>query len=445
MASLERELDWLSRLIGARFQLYFGAEGEAPSGFHDLSPPAVIGGRSPYEDLVVDLGLGFEERALVILSMAPHCRPSVLDAFFTKNTAFDRRFSEFGGYHSGGHSGFLPTGETALFLLAGEDLEVRWRVQELLVKEGVSKADLLVSLSDQGRPEHEPLWSSLLVPGARCRGLLQEAGHQQSSFGADFPAKQLTTGLEWEDLVLPSATKQHLEDLQDWLQYGDALLGEWGMSSRLRPGYTALFYGPPGTGKTLTASLLGKVTERVVYRVDLSMLVSKWIGETEKNLARIFDETEGKRAILFFDEADSLFGKRVETQSSNDRFANQEVSYLLQRIEDYDGLAILASNLKDNIDSAFIRRFQAIIHFPVPSSEERLRLWRLAFPASFEFEKGIDLDELARRHEISGGVIMNIGRFASVKALKQGGGVIRGVDLDRGLALELAKEGYFFR
>ena len=141
------------------------------------------------------------------------------------------------------------------------------------------------------------------------------------------------------------------------------------MKKVLKPGFKALFHGLPGTGKTLTAMLIGKKTGLDIYRVDLSQMVSKYIGETEKNLAKVFDKAEHKNWILFFDEGDALFGKRTNTKDAHDRYANQQVSYLLQRIEEYDGLVILATNLKNNIDDAFLRRFQSIIHFPMARTQ----------------------------------------------------------------------------
>src|SRR5690606_1665724 len=150
---------------------------------------------------------------------------------------------------------------------------------------------------------------------------------------------------------------------------------DWGMEKRLNPGFRVLFHGPPGTGKTLTASLLGKYTGKEVYKIDLSMVVSKFIGETEKNLANLFDKAENKDWILFFDEADALFGKRTNVRDAHDKYANQEVSFLLQRTETYAGLVILATNFKNNIDDAFARRFQSHIYFPSPAFGERLKIW----------------------------------------------------------------------
>ena len=161
-------------------------------------------------------------------------------------------------------------------------------------------------------------------------------------------------------------TLRAIEEIQTFIVHGDTLMREWGMAARLRPGYRALFHGPPGTGKTMSAALLGRLTNREVYRIDLSLVVSKYIGETEKNLARVFDRAQQQGWILFFDEADALFGKRSEVSDAHDRYANIEVAYLLQRLETYDGLVVLATNLQRNIDPAFLRRISVAVDFVAP-------------------------------------------------------------------------------
>ena len=191
-------------------------------------------------------------------------------------------------------------------------------------------------------------------------------------FGSDFPAKKISTKMNWDDAVLNDATLNQINDIMIWMQYNEKLLEDEVMKRKIKPGYRVLFYGPSGTGKTLTATLLGNHLKKDVYRIDLSQVVSKYIGETEKNLEKVFSKAEHKNWILFFDEADALFGKRTNVQNSHDRYANQEVSYLLQRIEDYPGLLILASNFKNNIDSAFMRRFHTTVYFPMPDNKERL-------------------------------------------------------------------------
>jgi SpoVK/Ycf46/Vps4 family AAA+-type ATPase len=263
----------------------------------------------------------------------------------------------------------------------------------------------------------------------------------ESSYNSNFPASKINTNLDWKDLILPYDTMKELKEVSIWLDHSKSILSHPQLSKIIKPGFRCLFYGPPGTGKTLTATLLGKNTGLDVYRIDLSMIVSKWVGETEKNLKGIFDQALNKNWILFFDEADSLFGKRTQTKSSNDRYANQEVAYLLQRIEDFPGLVVLATNMKDNIDEAFSRRFQSMVYFPNPDAETRLVLWKQSLPQDFTLEECIDLEEIADEHEVSGGTIINVVRHCVLMALSRGGKIIHEEDLEIGIMRELKKGG----
>jgi SpoVK/Ycf46/Vps4 family AAA+-type ATPase len=191
---------------------------------------------------------------------------------------------------------------------------------------------------------------------------------------------------------------------------------DWDMKHRLRQGYRVLFYGPPGTGKTLTANVLGNETGKEVFKIDLSMVVSKYIGETEKNLELLFARAEDKDWILFFDEADAIFGKRTSVKDAHDKYANQEVSYLLQRIEEFNGLVILATNMKNNIDDAFIRRFNDIVKFSIPNEEERKEIWEKSFPENSYFG---DIPNQVKRYEISGGNIINTIHYAGIQAVRR--------------------------
>jgi SpoVK/Ycf46/Vps4 family AAA+-type ATPase len=259
-----------------------------------------------------------------------------------------------------------------------------------------------------------------------------------------FPAQMITTEMDWNDLVLPDNTLAQIHEIETWVKYNEVILYEWGMKKKIKPGFRCLFYGPPGTGKTLTATLLGKTTGRDVFRIDLSTVISKYIGETEKNLASLFDKAESKEWILFFDEADALFGKRTNIRDAHDKYANQEVSYLLQRIENHSGLVILASNFKSNIDEAFTRRFQSIIYFPAPDTQERQLLWEKSFPSQLKLSRDISFDTLASRYELTGANIINVVQYVSLKSLEQGNNTINKSLLTEGIRKEYEKEGRIF-
>lgn len=440
---LEADLDWLARVLQARLATYFGEPSTSPPlPGEELPPPALADSRSPYAEFLQRHDLPPAARLLMLLALTPHIRPQLLDVLWTRNESIQRGFTEFGGLQSPVHGAFLPTGETALFLLGGDDLAQRFTAAQMLEPDAqLARLDVL--------------HLAAVPPGeARLAGALQitrpflDLVTRGETFGPvfdqHFPARRVHTDLAWSDLVLPAATLEQLDEIRNWLLHGRTLLQDWGMARKLRPGYTSLFYGPPGTGKTLSACLLGKLCGCEVYRIDLSMVVSKYIGETEKNLARVFDQAEHRGWILFFDEADALFGKRTRVEDAHDRFANQEVSFLLQRIEEFDGIVILASNLKHNIDEAFLRRFQSVVHFPLPRAGERLRIWREAFPAKAQLEPRLDLARLAERHELAGGTIVNVARYAALRALSRGDGLVRAEDVEEGVRRELAKEGKVF-
>lgn len=207
-------------------------------------------------------------------------------------------------------------------------------------------------------------------------------------------AQLLTTSYDWSALVLNTSSSQLLNELADR-----------GKSNQRG---VALFHGPSGTGKSLAAALLGKRLNRDVYSVDLSQLVSKYIGETEKNLEQLFKNAETKRWILFFDEADTLFGKRTDVKDAHDRYANQEVAYLLQRIATYDGIAILATNMRNNIDDAFIRRLHFVVEFPIPAPPERLRIWKQGLTTYNLPFNSADLNQIAQNFDLSGAAIMQV-------------------------------------
>ena len=257
---------------------------------------------------------------------------------------------------------------------------------------------------------------------------------------AAFPAHRITTPMNWPDLVLAPPVMAQIQELNTWLAHGDTLMEEWGLAKKIKPGYRALFYGPLGTGKTLTATLLAKASGRDIYRIDLSTIVSKYIGETEKNLSKVFDAASDKNWILFFDEADALFGKRTEVNNSNDRHTNQQTGYLLQRIEYFPGVVILSTNLKANMDGAFTRRFQAMIHFTTPAREQRLQLWKNAFEGTCELDDAVDLEQLAKDYELTGGAIINVLRYCAMQAISRGSRSVGNDDIVEGIRRELQND-----
>ncbi|MDO7883976.1 ATP-binding protein [Hymenobacter cheonanensis] len=435
--TLARELDWLTKVLDARIRLHLKQECTVKTIERIPMPKLPTAATDAYARLVKHEKLNWHERLVLALALAPHLRPQALDPFFGRNGLYDRPFTEFGGLRGKGHAGFLPTGETALFLLAGADLTQRLPYQTSLWAHSPLATARLVQLGPA--EAHEPPLSGALTVTPEALALLTTGERPRPHYSPDFPAQRVTTPLTWDDLVLEDYVHDQLREIRTWLDHQDEIMQDPHLRRHLKPGYRALFYGPPGTGKTLTAMLLGQVTGHEVYRVDLSMIVSKYIGETEKNLARVFDTAERRRWILFFDEADALFGKRTAASSSNDRHANQETAYLLQRIEYFPGVIILASNLKSNLDDAFARRFQAMINFPLPGSAGRLQLWQQAF-ATIKVSREVDFSALAAKYQVAGGAIVNVLRYCVLLHLQQKQAVSIS-DIMKGLQRELAKEG----
>jgi len=434
------EIAWFEAVLAHRLEMHRQGV-DAPGDILTLCPPPPLDPpQAPYAKALIAAGLGPAERLIVILAALPHFAPRVLDPFFIENRALGRRFTEFGGLSGTVEGGFQPTAETALFLLAGGDLAARLRHRARLgPAHPLFLGNVLRLVPQTG---DTPGLNPALQLSEEYLERLTSGQDYWPGYSASFPAEHLDTAYAWDDLCLDRATMERLGDIVTWIRKGPALMRDWGLKGRVTQGYRALFYGPPGTGKTMTASLLGKVTGLPVFRVDLSRVVSKYIGETEKNLASLFDQAAHRRWILFFDEADSLFGKRTETRNANDRAANQQVSYLLQRIEDFPGVVILATNLRANIDDAFARRFQAMVHFPLPDAAQRLKLWRAHFEnRPYRLADDVDLARLAQDHDLSGGNIVNVLRHACVKAIQRDPPVVQAGDIARAIAREAVKEG----
>ncbi|WP_299740657.1 ATP-binding protein [uncultured Roseobacter sp.] len=428
--AISAELSWLAQVIDGRLKHFFaGTETE-----FELQSPPDLPPASALAQLIKRAQLSLEARLILALAIAPHVHSSILDPFFVKNTPIDRVFSQFGGIIN--ENAFHPTAETALFLVAGSDPTKRIHAMHYF---DVDNPLRQVAGLDLGTTSTTVFSATLHLPVHRVVALC-EGSAPKPDFSPSFPAKRLKTGLEWDDLALPRDLQHNLGHIIAWLENREQILGDWGLSRQLGDGFKALFYGPPGTGKTLTASLLGKRTGLDVYRIDLSMVVSKYIGETEKNLGLVFDMAAEREWILFFDEADALFGNRTATTSSNDRYANQEVSYLLQRIEDCRSLVILATNLRGNIDDAFFRRFQMALGFTRPDPEQRHKIWS-GLLARVPLADDVDVDKIAQEHALVGGSITNVVRHAAISALRRKSATVSAKDIRNAITSEMRKEG----
>jgi len=406
-------IGWFDRVLAAAIRLYFRQACEYAS-LEEIAPPD----DGWLEEAAGRTDITFDERIVILLALMPHTRPQSLDIFFAQNKRFDRPYTEFGGWKGLSHGGFLPTGETASFLLAGEDMERKKAVIRLFQQEHWFYTQNILRLAGAG--EGEPFLSGQLQASEAFLSRVLLDRTYKPDYAIGFPAKRIATALQWEELILDSNTLDALEEINTWIKHQHTIMEDWELKRILKPGYRALFYGPPGTGKTLAATLLGKKNGMDVYRVDLSMIVSKYIGETEKNLAKVFDLAENRNWMLFFDEADALFGKRTSTNTSNDRHANQEIAYLLQRIEDFSGTVVLATNLRSNIDEAFARRFQSTIYFPMPDGTLRAALWRNMLPAQWLGTDAENLIALAAEMELSGGSIVNAVRRCAITLVQSG-------------------------
>jgi AAA+ superfamily predicted ATPase len=433
-ANIQLALDWVEQIVAGALNVFFGKVERfaAPALDHrdDGSWLTQFLRRENPTSL---------EFAMLMLALAPHLRPGLLGKLVAEHLPEGGEFPEFGGVKGTSHRGILPTGETAQFVLGGDDLERRLAVQRMLGSEHWFARKHILWLEPVR--EGEPVMSGRLVLDPEVVEQLTTGKVSRPAFNAEFPAEYIETRMSWDDLVLHPGTMLQIREIENWIKHNDTLLNEWGMRKRIKPGYRALFFGPPGTGKTLTATLLGKHTGKDVFRIDLSRVVSKYIGETERNLARLFAKAENKDWILFFDEADALFGKRTDIRDAHDKYANQEVAYLLQRIETYAGLVILASNQRGNIDDAFVRRLQTIIQFPMPRPEERYAIWQKTFPPQIVVADDIDWRAIAARHELTGANILNVTHYCAVDVLAKNSLRLDLKGLEAAIQREYVKEG----
>lgn len=395
--------------------------------------------KSHLSNFIHEHSLSYSEIICLLLALVPNITPGFISNIIASYLPSGGDFPEFGGLKGKNHRGVLPTGETVLYILAGNDIEKRIEISQMFEEEHLFARKNVLYIEQV--PAGEPKMSGRLVMDEEYVDLFTSGKISKPKLNSDFPAQLIQTEMVWEDLVLQENVLNQINEIETWLKYNNQFLDDWKMHGKIKPGYRVLFHGPSGTGKTLTACLLGKYTNRDVFRVDLSMVVSKYIGETEKNLSKLFDKAANKDWILFFDEADSIFGKRTNVRDAHDKYANQEVSYLLQRIEAHAGLVILASNMKANIDSAFTRRFNSFVEFESPGVQERLKLWKNYLPDSVKLESEINLNVIARNYELNGAGIVNVIQYAGLQTLQKQNNSLELKDLLNGIKKEYKKEG----
>lgn len=436
MQAMLSEMKWFLEIVDARIDELENNKSQFSFSLHPVPP--LPENNSAYTQLVNQFNLTPTERLLLICSIIPHLAPEELTKRFRDpNNHLKLRFPEMGGCVDLMFTQFVPTLQTLIFLLSGNDktnsvfYKMAITTTGKLVREGIISLQPLRALENDNNELNFPL---LLTQEYLL--FLQSGVKPRPDYGRAFPATWVSTNLDWNHLVLDKRTMSEINQIMRWVEFGKELIETSGM---FNVSYPCLFYGPPGTGKSLTAKLIGKKYKKDVFRVDLSMIVSKYVGETEKNLAHLFDRAEGKDWILFFDEADSLFSKRTSVNSAQDKWANLEVSYLLQRMEEHRGLTILATNFKDNLDAAMTRRFQSVIYFPAPKKEEREKLWRSLLPESFTYATTIDFDKLAS-YEFSGANISNILKDTCLSAVSNGTREVNGEWLTKSILKEFVKE-----
>ncbi|MFC7597919.1 ATP-binding protein [Terrabacter sp. GCM10028922] len=404
VAELRAALETLDALVAVRVEerrggldgrrLSIDGDGEG------LPPVERFAGIGPFAELVSGAGLSAAEAVIVLAAVA---------------TYVDERFAVRLGALTDRPSVGGLTGEVARTLVA-RSFQGRLDATVLLSPQGRLRAQGLLTLDPPGD------LSGQLRPDPALVAWLLGLPPETPTASADFPARPLTTVHTLADVVLPAAARTRVDDLAARITHRDMVVDDWGFGAHHdnATGLIALFHGPPGTGKTMTAAALAASAGLPAYLVDLSALVSKYIGETEKSLAKVFDRAARERCVLVFDEADAVFGSRTEVGDAHDRYANQEVSYLLSRVEQHPGIVILTSNLLANIDNAFQRRIHVMVEFPEPGPPERERLWAAVAPPSLPMDPEIDLHGIARHYPLTGAQIRDATLDAAYLAAANG-------------------------
>ncbi|MGX4695374.1 ATP-binding protein [Streptomyces sp. JNUCC 63] len=424
VSELRAALEMLDALIQVRLEERRGGPGgrrlsidEDDEGLPDVRR---FKGTGPLAEIIAAAGLSAAEAVVLTAAIAP---------------CTDERFDALYGMLTDRPGVAALTGEVAR-TLAARSFSGRLDAAVLLSPHGRLLAHGLVSLDPPGD------LSGVLRPDPQLLSWVLGLPPKPSVATSEFPARPLTTVHSLDDVVLPATARARVDDLTARIAHRDVVVKDWGFGAHHdnAAGLIALFHGPPGTGKTMTAAAIATTAGLPAYLVDLSALVSKYIGETEKALAKVFDRAARERCILVFDEADAVFGARTEVGDAHDRYANQEVSYLLSRIEQHAGTVVLTTNLVANIDTAFQRRIHVVVEFPEPGPGERERLWATVAPAQLPVDGDVDLQALARRYPLTGAQIREATLEAAYLAAADGH-VVTGEHLLTGIRRQYEKSG----
>ncbi len=437
LKALTTELKWLENLIDYRVKAFHDQKID----FNLISFEELTENEDIYSNIVAHYKFSSIERGIFIIAFANYFYNHIFDPIIDLKLKYPNR-SQIGGVLKN-QTHFSPNLEFICFLLTNQTLSERLDCYDIFKGNSSLFKFSILEFEDNSQPVS--LWSKAFSLSNDYGQLILTGSVSKPDYSLEFPAKLLTTKATWNDLVLPESTLNDLNEIVSWHYNEGKIRDEWGYHKIVKPGFRTVFFGPSGTGKSLTAAILGQKLGIDVYRIDITKIVSKYIGETVKNLENLFKQAENKNWILFFDEAESLFGRRTSGSSVNDKYANQEVGYLLQRIEDYPGIVIIATNLKSQMDDAFLRRFQNYIHFPQPEQDLRELLWRNSFVSeNSSLTLDIDYKKLASQFEITGGVICNVIRACLIQAIVNESNVIVTDDVELAVRKELSKMGQFY-
>ncbi len=421
-SDLENDLFWIQKVIEYQLGLI---EGEDKQRFEEENGflPSLPSSNSYYGKFILENKLTPIERGLLIIGLAIYYRPLVFNELLKIARNNQMGDSRIGGVINNTQMYFIPTGETAIFLLTNGSLKERMMVLDVLNPQHwlFEKSILSFDFNEYNLPLS-------YYPFSLTKDYLEffSTGKFNSpDYSTQFPASKVEVTMDWDDVVISDKLRTEINDLEYWIQFEDDLFNKYGWGKKIKRGYKVIFHGPSGTGKTMVAGLIGKKYGKEVYRVDVSQLSSKYIGETEKNIENLFQQGKNKNWILFFDEGETLFSKRSNSGGNNERYGNQQVGFLLQKIEDHPGIVILATNLKGNLDEAFLRRFQKMIYFELPDETSRWQLWSKSFENTIPLAPDIDLKSIAKEFELVGGQIINVVKQIIIRELGVGSKMIQ--------------------